>query len=424
MDFKKIFTSKIGIAIIFVVITILAVLGFSVICKRGGSYMFKDSRGKVNKYEITEGNDVVDVTKKDGLGYLSAIYCSNYNKNIDAIFKYDSYKYHIVIDKDSNVIKVDDKTVFGSSEKIFNVYMIKDILVIQETNSYMKDNLYFVDMNGNVIKTFTGIAHNSILVTDSNVKYFVEKCNYSENDIYKLCSADAYIISYLGDKRLSDSTIVDQEEWSSNEVSSCSMESCIIYDKNNIKIEYSSYNDKYNLGTMISVNGNSINLDGYRLDEIKFTNDNYLYISCSSGTGAGRPAYFLIADLNGNAITTMDERSLVDVDMYNYFTSFEDSKIVYDTVQEGSSVELVCEKMLGINEFDSPVAIKSYDDIAYVKNEYNYIGNGKVSRVNRVEKTFGNYMKELTGYDNCQDAINNIDSWKSKDDIYKFYGVK
>ena len=247
MDFKKIFTSKIGIAIIFVVITILAVLGFSVICKRGGSYMFKDSRGKVNKYEITEGNDVVDVTKKDGLGYLSAIYCSNYNKNIDAIFKYDSYKYHIVIDKDSNVIKVDDKTVFGSSEKIFNVYMIKDILVIQETNSYMKDNLYFVDMNGNVIKTFTGIAHNSILVTDSNVKYFVEKCNYSENDIYKLCSADAYIISYLGDKRLSDSTIVDQEEWSSNEVSSCSMESCIIYDKNNIKIEYSSYNDKYNL---------------------------------------------------------------------------------------------------------------------------------------------------------------------------------
>ena len=63
-------------------------------------------------------------------------------------------------------------------------------------------------------------------------------------------------------------------------------------------------------------------------------------------------------------------------------------------------------------------------DIAYVKNEYQYIGNGQVSKINHSEKTFGNYMQELTGYDNCQDAINNIDSWKSKDDIYKFYGVK
>ena len=288
----------------------------------------------------------------------------------------------------------------------------------------MKDNLYFVDMDGNVIKTFTGIAHNAVLVKDTTVKYFVEKCNYSDDVIYSFCSADAYIISYLGDKKLSDSTIVDQENWASSDFSSCSMESCTMYDKNNIRIEYSSYNGKDNWGAIVSVNGKPINLDGYRLDEIKFTNDNYLYISGSSGTGNGRPAFFLIADLDANVITTFDEKSLSDMYFYNYYTSFENGKITYDAVQEGSSVELVCRKMLGINEFDSPVAIKSYDHVTYVKDEYQYVGNGKISKINHIEKTFGNYMKELTGYDNCQDAINNIDSWKSRDDIYKFYGVK
>lgn len=425
MDFKKIFTSKTGVAIVFVAITILAILGFSVICKRGGSYMFKDSRGTINNEVKAEYKDVIDVNDGKNGKYLSVVFSSNYNKNVDATFKYNSYKYHIVVDKDSNTIMVDDKNVFTAINKISYVYLVEDILVIQETDSFVHDNLYFVDMDGNKINVINDIAHNMVLVTNTNIKYFVEKCDYSESDIYKPCSADSYIITYLGDGKLSESTVDDQVSYGSTDITDCEMDLCTMYDKDNLKIEYYSARNEKRFNPAIVVNGNYIKWsEGYRLSGVEFTYDKYLYIKIESGTGNGLLSEILIADLSGNVITTIDEKSLTDIHMYNYFSSFEDGKIVYDAVQESSSVELVCKKMLGINEFDTPIVIKSYGDIAYVKNEYQYIGNGQVSKINHSEKTFGNYMQELTGYDNCQDAINNIDSWKSKDDIYKFYGVK
>ena len=231
--------------------------------------------------------------------------------------------------------------------------------------------------------------------------------------------------SYLGDGKFSDFNVIGKGSAVGATPDTCidSKERCLLYDKNGVKVESSWDDDRDNWGAVVSVNGKPIKLDGYRIDEIKFTNDKYLYISGSSGTGNGRPAFFLIADLDANVISTIDWDSLSDVHMYNYSTSFENGKITYDAVQEGSSVELVCKKMLGINEFDSPVAIKSYDDVTYVKDEYQYVGNGKISKINHIEKTFGEYMNESIGYDNCQDAINNIDSWKV-DDIYKFYGIK
>jgi hypothetical protein len=415
MDFKKIFTSKIGIAIVFVAITILAILGFNVICKRGGSYMFRDRRGNT-KVETVVDKDVIDV--EDSIVVYDYYKENSDGKSTDKYFKCNGSEYHIVVNASS--VNVNDLEIYRSNNGINSVYLIKDIVAIL----YNYHDLVFVDMSGNILKKIDNTYN--FVVNGTEVATEVDNYVVRDDEIFEYHKYDKVSFSYLGEGKFSDFNVVGKGSAVAATPNTCfdDRERCLLYDKNGIRIESSWDDDRQNWGAIVSVNGKPVKLDGYRIDEIKFTNDKYLYISGSSGTGNGRPAFFLIADLNGNIITKMDERSLVDVDMYNYSTYFGDGKIVYDAVQEGSSVDLVCEKMLGINEFDSPVAIKSYDDIAYVKNEYNYIGNGKVSRVNRVEKTFGNYMKELTGYDNCQDAINNIDSWKSKDDIYKFYGVK
>ena len=194
---------------------------------------------------------------------------------------------------------------------------------------------------------------------------------------------------------------------------------CLLLDEDNKKLEYYNWDSEGNWSPKMVINGNTIELGGYRLNHFEFIDDNYLFVSCSSGTGNGRPAYFLIADLNGNIISTFNEESLKH-GLHNYYVSFENGKIVYDAEQFDSSVENVCNERLGNTQHGIP----SWNDgdIMYAKDVYQYIGNGQVSKISHVEKTFGNYMKELTGYDNCQDVINNIDSWKSKgNDIRKFY---
>ena len=115
MNFKKIFTSKIGIAIIFVVITILAILGFSVICKRGGSYMFRDRRGDV-KENFQSGEKVFDVSEDDNTDVK--------NEDEEAITDDENDMSHYVI---SNEISYDsiytDKNVFDSD---MNIRTVKD----------------------------------------------------------------------------------------------------------------------------------------------------------------------------------------------------------------------------------------------------------------------------------------------------------
>ena len=198
---------------------------------------------------------------------------------------------------------------------------------------------------------------------------------------------------------------------------------CLLLDEDNKKLEYYNWDLEGNWNPRLVVNGKAIELGSYRLNNYEFTDDNYLFVSCSSGTGNGRPAYFLIADLNGNVITTVDEKSLKS-GLHNYYVSFENGEFVYDAVQEGSGVEYACNNMLEI-DITYPIAIKSYDDVVYVKDIYQYVGNGRVSKINHIEKTFGDFMKDLTGYNSCQDAINNIDSWNLKgNDIRKFYGAK
>ena len=287
---------------------------------------------------------------------------------------------------------------------------------------YNFNTLAFVDMDGNVLKTVDKTF--DFVVNETEFTVEIDDYIPRDDEIYELHNYNKVSFSYLGDGNFSEYTSLGKGTAVGATSDGCvnDKDYCLLYDKNDIKIEYFSYNNKGNWGTTISVNGNPIKIDGSRLNEIKFTNDNYLYISGESGTGNGLLGHFLIADFNGNVITDIDEKTLSDINLYNYFTSFENGKITYNAVQEGSSMEYACKRMLEIVE--GPLVIKSYDDVVYVKDEYQYNGNGKVFKINHIEKTFGNYMKESIGYDNCQDAINNIDSWKVKDDIYKFYGVK
>lgn len=415
MDFKKIFTSKIGIAAIFVVITVLAVLGFSVICKRGGSYMFRDKRGNT-KVEAVVDKDVIDVEDSVLIYDRYAdgkVHEYGYSPSVNRYYKYNDLEYHFVVN--GKTIFVNGLEIFRTDNEIMKVYLVNDIVAVV----YNYYDLKIVDMSGNVLKEITKTYDFSVNGVEFNTE--VDNHIVRDDEIYELHNYDKISFSYLGEGKFSDYKVIGKGSTIATTPNECvnDKDYCLLYDKNNIKIEYSSYNDRHNWGTIITVNDKAVTLNGYRLKEIKFTNDNYLYISGESGTGNGLLGDFLIADLNGNVITTVDEKTLSDIHLYNYFTSFESNKIIYDAVQEGSDVEYGCKRMLEIDE--GPLVVKSYDDVVYVKNEYDYIGNGKVSRVNHFEKTFGNYMKELTGYDNCQDAINNIDSWKSKDNIYNFY---
>ncbi len=423
MEWKKNIDTNLGITIILVFAALFTIVDFYVIGSELDGYPFNDLSDEVvieDKDTVVEDKDVVDVED-------SVLVYDHYTKDesghyvltgiVDRYYKYNAFEYHVIVK--GNSVFVNDVEVFRcGSVDITSVYLIKDIIAIL----YGNNHLVFVDMNGNVLKDIENTYNYSVV----GVEISTEIDNYTARDdeIYEYHNYDKVSFSYLGDGKFSDFNVIGKGSAVGVTPDTCidSKERCLLYDKNGVKVESSWDDDRDNWGAVVSVNGKPIKLDGYRIHEIKFTNDKYLYISGSSGTGNGRPAFFLIADLDANVISTIDWDSLSGVHMYNYSTSFENGKITYDAVQEGSYVEYACKRMLEIEE--GPLVIKSYDDAVYVKNEYQYIGDGKVSRINRIEKTFGNYMKELTGYENCQDAINNIDSWKSKDSVYTFYGVK
>jgi hypothetical protein len=195
---------------------------------------------------------------------------------------------------------------------------------------------------------------------------------------------------------------------------------CLLYDKENVKIEYNFLDEQQNVNPTLSFNEREVSLNGM-LNKYDVLNDNYLFVVYGGPSGDGRPLSFLIFDLFGNVLTDIDGSTLS-----NSFSVFEvemkDNMISYSGKPFNFNLEGFCKLMIGdeSNYMSSTNIIDKYDSLIFVKEEYNYIGGGKISKINRIEKSVIDYMKESTGYDNCQDAINNIDSWKNMS-IYSFY---
>lgn len=423
MNLKKNVDTNLGITILLMVSAIFVLIDFIYIGNELGwdlGYPKNNSNYKsevlIDNNSIVDDDNMIDVTEKENSEYLLQVYNSRYKKNVDSIFKFDQYKFHIIVDKNLNSVIVDDKQIFKSDDKIYIVYLIQDILVIQVTNSNMDDKLFFIDVDGNVLKNIDNLSHNAVLVSKTDIKYFVKNCNLNENEVYSLCKADSYTIRYLGENQLSESILDDQENWTAAGITDCDMDVCVLYDNNNLKLEYYSSINEQIFNPALIINGQIVNLSGYRLSKVKFTNDNYLYIELESGTGAGLLSSMLISDLNGNVINTLNEDSLKS-GLNSYYIDFDGDNINYYAQQFGSDVRSVCESRIGTqtNSF-----IKD-DSVVFIKDEYQYIGNGNISKINHIEKTFLEYLKDLTGNNNCEDALANIDSWKNKDILSKFY---
>jgi len=424
MEKKKSINTNLGITIILMFSALLVICSFLIIGYElnwdfgypKGNSNYK-SEILIDDNSIVDDDNMIDVTKNENSDYLLQVYNSRYKKNVDSFFKFDQYKFHIIVDKNLNSVSVDDKQIFKSDDKIYLVYLIQDILVIQVTNSNMDDKLFFIDVDGNVLKNIDNLSHNAVLVSKTDIKYFVENCNLNENEVYSLCEADSYIIRYLGENQLSESILDDQGNWTAAGITDCDMDVCVLYDNNNdLKLEYYSSIDEQIFNPALIINGQSVNLSGYRLSKVKFTNDNYLYIKLESGTGAGLLSSMLISDFSGNIINTLNEDSLKS-GLNSYFIDLNGDNINYYAQKFGSDVRSVCESRIGTqtNSF-----IKN-DSVVFIKDEYQYIGNGNISKINHIEKTFLEYMIDLTGYNNCEDALANIDSWENKDNFSKIY---
>ena len=225
----------------------------------------------------------------------------------------------------------------------------------------------------------------------------------------------------INNKILEDNDVVHEEDNigdSSIDTETCSMDGyCLLYDKDNIKIEYNFNVENHGYNPELIFNGNKVSLNGM-LQQHEILNDNYLFVVYGGPSGDSHPASFAIFDFSGSMVTEVNKTSLSD-SLEVLYVSKDDNTIVYHGSPFNSNVEYFCKGL--INDGASQ---EKYDDyynkLYYVKETYVYLGDGKISKTNHVEKTVLDYMKENFGYDNCQDAIENVDSWRDKD-IYNLF---
>lgn len=230
---------------------------------------------------------------------------------------------------------------------------------------------------------------------------------------------DGYPFNELsGNTVNSDVDAEDRMGVSSINTETCSMDGyCLLYGEDNIKIEYNFNVENHGFNPELVFNGEKVSLKGM-LQKYEILNDNYLFVVYGGPSGDSHPASFSIFDFNGNIVTDLD-KSYLDNSLEVLYVEKNDNTIVYHGSPFNSDVEYFCKGLI-----NKGAQQEEYDDyynrLYYVKETYTYIGNGMISKTNRVEKTVLDYMKENFGYDNCQDAIENVDSWRDKD-IYNLF---
>lgn len=388
MDFKKIFTSKTVIAIVFVVITVLSVLGFSAICKRGGSYMFRDRRGEV-KENFQNGEKVFDLSENENSKQITSSLIFK-GDSVDNTYSIHDEQHKIEIRE--NEIKVDGFNIFKTDKILKRVYLIDDIFMADVIGADdIKLNLIFFDTNGNVIKKIDDISNYSI--DGTKIYYTIDKYISSDSDIiYEMHSVEDYSFEYLGNYNFSEEShsTVHQDIINGD---------AVLYKKGNLQIEYIEEVDKsdsqiyFLTESFIRINGNDIKVAPV-LIEIRKLSDNYLMIESCYQDGYSHATY--IVDYNGNLVTNFNEivgekqftsHALISLSDRTYSDGyFYIYTVDYDSYEKyGQYFNGICE---GYDERD--VLSRGY--------KFKYLGNGKVDDGKIInEVTVKDYLDKYSG---------------------------
>jgi hypothetical protein len=138
----------------------------------------------------------------------------------------------------------------------------------------------------------------------------------------------------------------------------------------------------------ININNNIFKLEnGKQIDNIYLLDDGYVFFTSGNGTE------FLLIDRSANIVN--DFRQYFDSSYEYNGVSWHDGYIdIYSTIAIHSTS--ICYHNLGYNS----------DDIVEKIIRYQYIGNGKLDNpINYKQTKFSEYLKEQSGYDNCNDFL-------------------
>lgn len=384
MNYKKIFTSKIGIAIVFVVITILAILGFSVICKRGGSYMFRDRRGEV-KENFRSGEKVFDLSENETPKQMSSslIFRGDAINNTYSIHDED-HKIEIA----GNVIKVDDVEIFGTDKILRKVYLIDDILMVDVIGANdIKLNLIFFDIKGNTVKKVDGITN--YYVHDTTIEYAIDDYVPSDsNIIYEMHAMEDADFKYLGEYMFSD----EKHSMGRQDIL---YGDTVLYDKDGLRIKYvekcdfeKSNDTSCHVKPYIHINGGDVEIAPV-LVSVQKLYDGYLMVESCYQDGYTLVTY--IIDQNGNLITNFNEligdnqftsHSLIPT----YDKSYDNGYFYIYTVDSESSY---------VTYFEDVCTGYDAADVLGRNYKFKYLGNGKVDKGTIIDEvTVNDYLKK------------------------------
>lgn len=219
-------------------------------------------------------------------------------------------KYHIVINKNSNKITVNNKNIYYLDDTILSVYIIKDLLAVEVTSN-CKNTLVLLELNGNILETIDNIIPNSLTVNEMNIIYSTDNFKSNNNEIYKSHYVDTYSLTYLGDNNFSEITKLENEYKIKLFTPSCSLpnEKYTIYNNNDLVIEVGEVVESKDNHSLIKkklyINEKEIDI-AYNLDNITLLSDNYIFVKTYYQDGYSE--FLNIFDFNGNNIVDFNDK--------------------------------------------------------------------------------------------------------------------
>lgn len=178
---------------------------------------------------------------------------------------------------------------------------------------------------------------------------------------------------------------------------------CLIKNDDNLKVEI-EINSDYNY--VLVVNGNRFLPDAVEyhvaITDLQFLNDGYIYVQFGiQGLGPMDKAYIL--DFNGNVISKSTDIDYIlndgNYDRDAAYIKFENNKLLLsNTVFGDGGLGVICS-----NKKYNSGWWPEYNQNVYVIFNYEYVGNGKLSEVNRRYKTFSELLQEQYGVSTCEE---------------------
>lgn len=334
-----------------------------------------------NNNNLDETQNIINNEQKSE-GYInlenSTQIFSTKDTTVEKKYIVDDNKYHIIIDKDSNKITVNNKDIYYSEETIISVYIIKDILAV-ETSINCNGKLVLLEMNGNILRTISNIMPYYSNIGGMNITYSVDSYEPNGNEIYKSHYKDTYSLTYLGNNNFSETTKVEDQYKTVIYTPSCALpnDKYTIYNNNGLEIKVGEDHEPseqgyYLVKKKLYVNGTAIDI-AYNLGSITLLPDNYILVRSYYQDGFSE--FLNILDFNGNIINDFKEKI-----ENGFFVSHPLSKDITEIYSNGTfniyvmSAEATEKMGRYLENSDSYPS----DYVIGKLYKFNYLGNGKI----------------------------------------------